>query len=81
MHVCETLRERQSSAAAHFYPVQGDQAGRETKPVGRPAIFSLLARKLAMPFQPEVQKKQLSLHLIGCAEKHLYKMFYQNLHL
>lgn len=31
MHVCETLKERQSSFGAHFYPVWRDEAGREAK--------------------------------------------------
>lgn len=51
MHVCETKRALEFLQSS-FLPLC-----RETRLVGRPTIFSLLARKLTMPFQPKAPKK------------------------
>lgn len=51
MHVCETKRALEFLQSSFLPPC------RESRLVGRPTVFSLLARKLRMPFQPKGPKK------------------------
>lgn len=51
MHVCETKRAFEFLQSSFLPPC------RESRLVGRPTVFSLLARKLWMPFQPKGPKK------------------------